>query len=65
MVSAETASSLTLRRAEGAEDAILRNQIDEIQATAKSLMPENLETLLNQQELADVIAYLMQVGAAK
>src|SRR5205814_7730765 len=40
MIAAETASSLTLRRAEKAEDTILRNQIDEIVATAKSLMPE-------------------------
>jgi putative heme-binding domain-containing protein len=63
MIRAETATSLTLRRAEGAEDVILRSQIDEIQATAKSLMPENLETQLSKQDLADVIAYLLLVAA--
>src|SRR5262249_21735072 len=61
MIVAETASSLTLRRAEKTEDVILRNQIDSIQATAKSLMPEGLESQLKRQDLADVIAYLQAV----
>ncbi len=58
LVAAETASSLTLRRGDKAEDTILRSQIEEIQATGKSLMPENLETQLSKQDLADVIEYL-------
>jgi putative heme-binding domain-containing protein len=65
MIAAETASSITLRRAEKAEDTILRSQIEDIQATAKSLMPENLETQLNQQEVADLITYLQSVAAPK
>lgn len=65
MIAAETASSITLRRAEKAEDTILRSQIEEIQATAKSLMPENLETQLSKQEVADLIAYLQSVAAPK
>jgi hypothetical protein len=39
----------------------LRGEIDDIQATAKSLMPEGLEMQLNPQEVYDVIAYLIQV----
>ena len=62
MIAAETASSITLRRAEKAEDTILRTQIDEIQATAKSLMPENLELQLSKQDVADLIAYLRLVS---
>jgi putative membrane-bound dehydrogenase-like protein len=62
MIAAETASSLTLRRAENAEDTILRSQIDEVQATPKSLMPEGLEMQLTKQDLADVVAYLRAVG---
>jgi len=62
MIAAETASSITLRRAEKAEDTILRTQIDEILATAKSLMPENLELQLSKQEVADLIAYLRVVS---
>jgi putative membrane-bound dehydrogenase-like protein len=65
MVAAETAASITLRRAEKAEDTILRADIEEIQATAKSLMPENLETQLSKQDLADVVAYLLAVAASK
>lgn len=61
MLAAETASGITLRRAEKAEDAILRHQIDTIEATTKSLMPEGLETQLSRQDVADVIAYLLKV----
>jgi putative membrane-bound dehydrogenase-like protein len=65
MIAAETGSSITLRRAEKAEDTILRTQIDEIQATAKSVMPEGLESQLSKQDVADVIAYLLSVAAPK
>ncbi len=62
MIAAETASSVTLRRAEKVEDTILRTQIDTIQATARSLMPEGLEMQLATQDVADVIAYLLGPG---
>jgi putative membrane-bound dehydrogenase-like protein len=65
MIASETASSLTLRRAEKAEDTILRQQIDEIQATGKSVMPDGLEMQMSKQDLADVIGYLMSVAAPK
>jgi putative heme-binding domain-containing protein len=58
LIAAETATSVTLRRAEKAEDTILRNQIESIQATTRSLMPEGLEMQLSRQDVADVIAYL-------
>ncbi len=62
LIAAETATSLTLRRAEKAEDAVLRAQIDEVEATPKSLMPEGLETQLTKQDVGDVIAYLRKVA---
>jgi putative membrane-bound dehydrogenase-like protein len=65
MIAAETATSIKLRRAEKAEDTILRRQIDTIRATAKSLMPEGLEKQLSKQDVADVIAYLRSVVAPK
>jgi putative heme-binding domain-containing protein len=65
MIAAETAGSVTLRRAEKAEDTILRSQIVEIQATAKSVMPDGLEMQLSKQDLADVIAYLQSVVAPR
>src|SRR5205807_1351540 len=60
-----TPASITLRRAEKAEDTILRSQIDTVQATNKSLMPDELEKLLPQQDLADVIAYPQSAAAPK
>ena len=65
IIAAETASSLTLRRGEGAEDTILRNQIESVESTGKSLMPEGLEMQLTKQDLADVIAYLRKAGGGK
>ena len=65
LIAAETAASVTVRRAEKVEETLLRNQIDTIQATAKSLMPEGLEMQLNRQEVADVIAYLQAQAAPK
>jgi putative membrane-bound dehydrogenase-like protein len=62
LIAADTASSVTLRRGEKAEDTVLREQIDEIQATGKSVMPEGLEMQLSKQELADLIAYLQAVA---
>jgi putative membrane-bound dehydrogenase-like protein len=59
LIAAETASSLTLRRAEKAEDTLLRSQIETIQATTHSLMPDGLEMQLSRQDMADVIGYLL------
>jgi putative membrane-bound dehydrogenase-like protein len=65
MIAAESANSITLRRAEKAEDLVLRNQIDQVAGTSKSLMPENLETLLTKQNFADVVAYLLRVAGVR
>jgi putative heme-binding domain-containing protein len=61
LIAAETATSITLRRAEKAEDTVLRNQIESIADTAKSLMPDGLEQQLTKQDVADVIGYLLSV----
>src|SRR5262249_33568972 len=61
LIATETASSITLRRGEKAEDVVLRSQIDEIKATGKSLMPDGLEVQVTKQDLADVIEYLLSV----
>jgi putative heme-binding domain-containing protein len=60
MIAAETATSLTLRRAENAQDTVLRLDIDELQSTGLSLMPEGLEKQLDQQQLADVMAFILK-----
>jgi putative heme-binding domain-containing protein len=59
LLAVETPASVTLRRADKAEDTILRTQIDSIQATAQSLMPDEMEKQLSKQDLADLIAFLL------
>jgi putative heme-binding domain-containing protein len=61
VISSETATSVTLRRAQGLEDTILRANIESIRSAELSLMPEGLELALKQQDLADVIAFLMSL----
>jgi putative membrane-bound dehydrogenase-like protein len=61
MIAAETATSVTLKRQENATDSVLRVNIDELRSTGLSIMPEGLEKQLDQQALADLIAYLLSV----
>lgn len=61
MIAAETATSLTLKRAEAVTDTVLRVNVEELRSTGLSLMPEGLEKQLDQQTLADVIAYLLSL----
>jgi putative heme-binding domain-containing protein len=61
MIAAESATSVTLRRAEKAEDVVLRVQIESLTDTGKSLMPDGLEKQLSKQDLADVIEYLRSI----
>src|SRR5205823_10740699 len=50
IITAETATSLTLRRGDGAEDTLLRAQIAELTSTGQSLMPEGLEKTISKPE---------------
>jgi putative heme-binding domain-containing protein len=58
IIAAETATSLTLRRGDGAEDTILRAQVAEMTSTGLSLMPEGIEKTIAKPEMADLIAFL-------
>ena len=46
------------RRAEGQTDVVLRQDIEEIQSTGVSLMPEGLEKNIGINEMADLLAFL-------
>jgi putative heme-binding domain-containing protein len=61
IVAVESATSVVLRRAEKAEDTVLRAQIETMTDTGKSLMPDGLEKDLSKQDIANVIAYLMNL----
>jgi len=65
IISSESSTSITFKRAEGVEETVLRTDIDEVLGTGKSLMPENLEEQLSPQDLADVISYLMSLRPRK
>lgn len=59
MMASETATSVTLRRANNVQETILRANIDEIVGSGKSLMPEGLEKKVTPQEVADLLAYVL------
>ena len=58
LIAAETATSLTLRRAENQTDTILRIDIEQLKSTGQSLMPEGVEKQIDKQGMADLLEYL-------
>ena len=56
--SAATATSITLLNALGKEEAILRQDIEELSSSKLSLMPQGVEKTVNPQEFADLLSYL-------
>ncbi|MGC3970819.1 MAG: c-type cytochrome [Pirellulales bacterium] len=60
LIAEESAVGLALRKAENVQQWILRNEIDEILSTGKSLMPEGLEQKLSPQDMADLLAFLLR-----
>ncbi|MCO6457800.1 MAG: HEAT repeat domain-containing protein [Pirellulaceae bacterium] len=58
MIASETATSVTLKRADNAEDTVLRIDIEEMRSSGLSLMPEGLEKQIDKQAMADLLAYL-------
>ena len=65
VLAAETATSVTLRREEKQETVILRKDIEEMRASALSMMPEDLEKEVAPQDVADLLGFLRQsLGSA-
>jgi putative membrane-bound dehydrogenase-like protein len=54
----ETDSLLVLRRAEGGVEEVRRSEVERVQSTGLSLMPEGLESELDPVAMADLIAAL-------
>ncbi len=61
MIASESPTAVALKRSEGATETVLRLDIDELQSTGQSLMPDGFEKQLDPQALADVIAFLMSL----
>jgi putative membrane-bound dehydrogenase-like protein len=62
LLAAETATSITLRRAGQPDESILRSQITETRAEARSLMPDGLEQGMSTQDMADLLEFLIKPG---
>ncbi len=54
----EAGGSLTLRGLDGAEQAVLRQDVRSLVSTTRSLMPEGLEAAIDEQAMADLVAFL-------
>jgi putative heme-binding domain-containing protein len=61
MITAETATSLTIRKPDGGDETVLRLDIDELRSTGQSYMPEGLEKQIDVPAMADLLAYLNSV----
>jgi putative heme-binding domain-containing protein len=58
LLASESASSITLRMAQGVEQQIPRSNIASMTTSRLSLMPQELEKTMTKQELADLIGFL-------
>ncbi len=59
LITAETATSLSLTQADGTKKTILRSEIDALQNTGRSFMPQGFEKQMSVPEMADLLAYLL------
>ncbi len=62
MLAGESANSIRIINTQGKEEQVLRADIDEMNASAKSLMPEGFEASISKQEMADLLAFLNNRG---
>ncbi len=58
LIAEETATSITLKRAENAAETILRSNIARVTSSGLSLMPEGLEANIAPQDMADLLSFL-------
>lgn len=58
VIGAETADSITLRRAKGEQDVVPRDQIKTLRSLSVSAMPEDLEKQIDVEQMADLLAFL-------
>ncbi len=62
IIAKETPTTVTIRRAKGEEDTILRGNVETMYSLSVSPMPEDLEQTIDVQGMADLIAYLKALG---
>ncbi|MFO0915761.1 MAG: PVC-type heme-binding CxxCH protein [Pirellulales bacterium] len=62
MLAAESRTAVELFDAEGKKQSLLREDVDELVRSNKSLMPEGFEKLISQQQMTDLLEFLTQRG---
>jgi putative heme-binding domain-containing protein len=58
VIGPQSPTFVTLRRENGEEDVIQRQDIMSMRATSLSAMPADMETLVSEEEMADLIRYI-------
>jgi putative heme-binding domain-containing protein len=61
----ESATAISIATPEGKTVSILRNQLEQLKATGKSLMPEGLEQVLSPQDVTDVVGYVQSISVPR
>lgn len=62
IVTDESSGQLTLRQAGGKRETVFRGDIDVLQSTDKSLMPDGIEQEVTPEQMHDLIEYLRQAS---
>ncbi|HEY2839643.1 MAG TPA: PVC-type heme-binding CxxCH protein [Pirellulales bacterium] len=60
LLAADTAAAVRLRRAGGAEETILRSEIEELRPENRSIMPDGFEEKFKPQDLANLLEFLQR-----
>jgi putative membrane-bound dehydrogenase-like protein len=58
LIISETDSAITLRLPGGADQNVLRTNVQTLQSSKTSLMPQELEKTMTREEMGDLVAYL-------
>lgn len=64
IIASESATSITLRRADGAQDTVLRANVEQLVSSGISLMPEGLEKDITPAQMADLIEFVRSIPPA-
>ena len=59
IIAEESAASLTIKRADGVTETVLRRDITQLSGSGRSLMPEGLESVITVEQMADLLAFLL------
>jgi putative heme-binding domain-containing protein len=63
VIASETSTAVTIRGADNKTTTVLRVDIDEIQNTRRSLMPDGFEKTIDKQAMANLLTFLQQAAA--